>query len=162
MMNETKVFLNTWQAYNNGFLGFGWMNAETAIDFIDEDPDRAGGEWFIADINNYLGVDFGNLDYANVMEVLETIQELENMEEYEKDEVIAVMEYLNCDIQEAIDNKDNYIFYPDTGTYFESMDELVDLSGMPENLRYYFDYEAYHRDCMIDAYKAKNGIIIIG
>lgn len=161
MMNETKVFLNTWQAYNNGFLGFGWMNAETAIGFIDEDPDRAGGEWFIADIDNYLGVDFGNLDYANVMEVLETIQELENMEEYEKDEVIAVMEYLNCDIQEAIDNKDNYIFYPDTDTYFESMDELVDLSGMPENLQYYFDYEAYHRDCMLDAYEAENGIVLV-
>jgi len=60
-MKETKVYLNTWKNYNDGFLGYGWMNAETAIDFINEDPDRAGGEWFIADIDNYLDIDFGNL-----------------------------------------------------------------------------------------------------
>lgn len=160
-MKETKVYLNTWEAYNNGYLGFGWMNAETAIDFIDENPDRAGGEWFIADIDNYLGVDFGNLDYCNVMEVLETIQELENMEEWEKDELVAVMDYLNCDIQEAIDNKDDYSFYSSIEEYYDFMDELVDLSGLHENLQYYFDYDAYHRDCMIDAYECSNGIVLV-
>ena len=160
-MKETKVYLNTWKNYNDGFLGYGWMNAETAIDFINEDPDRAGGEWFIADIDNYLDIDFRNLEYRNVMETLETIQELENMDEWERKEIIAIMEYSNCDIQEAIDSMDNYIIYSDIESYFDSMDELVDLSGMPENLRYYFDYDAYHRDCMVDVYECSNGIVLI-
>lgn len=160
-MEKTKVYLNTWQAYNDGFLGFGWMDAETAIDFIEEDPDRAGGEWFIADIDNYLNIDFGNLDYANVMDVLETIQELENMDEWERNEIAAIMDYLNCDIQMAIDEKDNYIFYSSIDEYHDSMDELVDLSGLPDNLQYYFDYDAYHRDCDFDIYESNNGVVLL-
>ena len=161
-MTKTKVYLNTWKNYNNGFLGYGWMTAEEAIEFIEEDPDRAGGEWFIADIDNYLDVDFGNLEYRNVMETLETIQELESMNEWERKEIIAVMDYLNCNIDEAIEAKDNYIIYEDIDSYLESMDELIDLSGIPENLQYYFDYDAYHRDCMLDAYECSNGIALVG
>lgn len=162
MKNEiTRVYLNTWEAYNNGFLGYGWMTPEQAIDFIDDDPERDGGEWFIADIDNYLGVDFGNLDYCNVLEVLESIQELENMDEWERDEIVALIEYLNCDIQGAIDKKDRYIFYSSIDDYYDSMDELIDISGLPESLQCYFDYESYHRDCNFYIYEACNGVVLL-
>lgn len=55
-MNTTKVFLNTWGAYNNGSIGYGWMDSEEAKEFIENNPERDGGEWFIADIDNYLGI----------------------------------------------------------------------------------------------------------
>ena len=29
-MTETRIFLNTWGAYNNGCIGYGWMTADEA------------------------------------------------------------------------------------------------------------------------------------
>ena len=161
MMHETKVFLNTWGAYNNGSIGYGWMTPEEARDFIEENEERDGGEWFVADIDNYLGVDFGNLDYCNVMDILETIETLEEMEECERDEVVALMEYLGTDdVNEAIEKIDEYIFYSDVDSFYDCMDELLDFSGCNELLERYFDFDAYHRDCMYDVTECSNGIVI--
>lgn len=160
-MERTRVFLNTWGNYNDGSIGYGWMTAEEAIDFMKADPERDGGEWFVADIDNYLGVDFGKLEYANAAEVCEQIQELESLDEWEAQEVIAVMEYCGCDALEANFRKDHFMIYPDEYTYLDSMDELVDFSGVPDFISRYFDYDMYHRDCMMDAYVASNGIVIL-
>ena len=158
----TKVFLNTWGAYNDGSIGYGWMTPEEAATFIDENPDRDGGEWFIADIDNYLDVDFGNLEYANVFEVINTIEMLEDLDEWELDEVVALMEYLSTnDIQDVLDRKDNYTFYSDIEDFFAMCDECLDF-GNNELLERYFDYDAYHRDCRFDIYEANNGICIMG
>jgi antirestriction protein len=160
-MERTKIFLNTWEAYNNGCIGYGWMTPEEARDFIDEEPERDGGEWFIADIDNYLGVDFGPLDYANINEIIKAIEELENMEEWEKDEVIAVMEYLNTNaVQEAIYKKNNYSIFNDIEQYHNCCDETIEF-GNNELLERYFDFEAFHRDCDYDIFEASNGVCIL-
>jgi hypothetical protein len=159
---NTKVYLNTWGAYNDGCIGYGWMTPDQARDFIEEDPERDGGEWFIADIDNYLGVEFGSLDYADVNEILDTIEALEELDDYELDEVIALMEYKGTkDAQEAIDDRDSYTFFSDIEQYHDSCDELLDFNGN-EMLERYFDYAAYHRDCDFDIYEASNGVCILG
>jgi hypothetical protein len=158
----TKVYLNTWGAYNEGHIGYGWMEADEARNFIEENPERDGGEWFIADIDNYLGVDFGSLDYANVDEILDTIETLEGLEDWELDEVAALMEYLNTnDEQEALDQKDYYSFYSDIDQYHDCCDECLELDEN-STLARYFDYDAYHRDCDFDIYEANNGVCIQG
>lgn len=162
-MSTTKIFLNTWEAYNNGCIGYGWMTADEAREFIDDDPERDGGEWFIADIDNYTGVDFGNLDYANVDDIIEAIEILNDMQEWELKEIAAVMEYLNTtDVNEAIDKKDNYIIYSGIDEYHESCDESINFNGCDELLERYFDYDAFHRDCDFDIYEASNGVCILG
>lgn len=156
----TKVWLNTWGNYNNGGIGYGWKTAAEARDFIEEDDERDGGEWFIADIDNYLGVEFNNLCYANVNDIIDTIETLEDMDEGERDEVIALMEYLGTkDAQEAIDKLDNYTFYTDIDTYHDCCDECLELDEN-STLARYFDYDAYHRDCDFDIYEASNGVCI--
>jgi hypothetical protein len=161
-MNETKLFLNTWGAYNDGCIGYGWMSTDEAREFIDDNPERDGGEWFIADIDNYTGVDFGNLDYANVDDIIEAIELLNDMQEWELKEIAAVMEYLNTtDVNEAIDEKDNYIIYSDIDEYHESCDEFISFNGCDELIERYFDYDAFHRDCDFDIYKASNGVCIL-
>jgi antirestriction protein len=170
MTNErTQVFLNTWGLYNmsvapnkeHGYLGYGWMTATEAKNFIEENPERDGGEWFIADIDNYLGIKLAyNYDYCDVLEVLETIETLEDMEDWERQEVIALMELNNFTVSEAIEQKDNYTFYSDVDEYFDICDECLDFSGCNEILERYFDYEAYHRDCMFDATECSNGVVI--
>jgi hypothetical protein len=163
MMEQTKIFLNTWQNYNDGGLGYGWMTPDEARDFIDGDPERDGGEWFICDIDNYLGVDFGNLDYANVDDIIEAIEMLENLQDWELKEVIAYMEYANTtDPNEAINEKDNCIFFSDIDEYHESCDESINFNGCDELIERYFDYDAFHRDCDYDIYEASNGVCILG
>lgn len=158
----TKVWLNTWGNYNDGGLGYGWMTPDEARDFIDENDERDGGEWFIADIDNYLGVEFGNLDYANVDEIIETIETLENLNDWEVDEIVALMEYLSTnDVNEALDKYDNYTFFSDIDSYHDCCDEILDFNGN-DFLERYFDYEAYHRDCDFDIYEASNGVCIQG
>lgn len=162
MENITRIYLNTWGAYNDGSIGYGWMTATEAREFIEENPERDGGEWFIADIDNYLGIQISSCDYCDVMEVIETIETLEDMNEWERDEIIALMEYLNTDnVQEAIDEKDNYSFYSDIDSYYEMCDECLDFSGCNEILERYFDYEAYHRDCSFDISEMSNGVCIL-
>lgn len=161
MRKETTIFLNTWRAYNNGSIGYGWMTATQAKNFIEENPERDGGEWFIADIDNYLGLKISSCDYCDVMEVIETIETLENMEEWEQDEIIALMEYLNTEnAAEAIEKKDEYSFYSDIDAFHDSMDELLDFSGCNEMIERYFDFDAYHRDCDFDVTEMSNGVVI--
>ena len=161
MAERTKLYLNTWGAYNNGCIGYGWMTAEEAREFIENNPERDGGEWFIADIDNYLGVKISSYDYCNVMEVIDTIETLESMDEWEQMEVVALMEYLNTEnAQEAIDKKDSYSFYSDIDSYHECMDETLDFNGCNEIFERYFDFEAFHRDCDFDICEMSNGVVI--
>lgn len=161
MRETTTVYLNTWGAYNNGSIGYGWMTATQAKEFIEENPERDGGEWFIADIDNYLGIQISSYDYCDVMEVLETIETLEDMEEWEQNEVVALMEYLNTEnAHEAIYQKDNYTFYSDIEEYHDCCDECLGLENNDSILARYFDYEAYHRDCDFDIHEMSNGVCI--
>ena len=162
MRETTKIYLNTWGAYNNGCIGYGWMTPDEARDFIEENPERDGGEWFIADIDNYLGVEFDSLDYANVDEILDTIEALEELDDDELEEIVALMEYLGTtDAQEALDKKDRYTFYACIEQYHDSCDECLDFTGN-DLLERYFDWEAFHRDCDFDVYEASNGVCIQG
>ena len=159
----TRVYLNTWEHYNDGYLGYGWKTPEDALAFIESNPERDGGEWFIADIDDYLGIDLPNLNYRNVTKTLELLIELENMQEFERDCLIAVMHHNDCfDLEEAKDIADGYIFYKDWEAYHESCDEGIFEGNNNELLERYFDFEAYHRDCDYDATEAPNGIILVG
>ena len=162
-MTETRIFLNTWGAYNDGCIGYGWMTADEAEAFIEENPERDGGEWFIADIDNYFGIKISSCDYCDVMEIIETIQTLEAMDEWERDEVIALMEYMDTEnVQEAIEKHDSHVFYEDIESYHDSCDELIEqeMQNAASIVMRYFDYDAYHRDCNFDVYEASNGIVI--
>lgn len=159
----TKVWLNTWGNYNNGGLGYGWKTPEEAEEFIEDNPERDGGEWFIADVDDYLGIDLPRLNYREVFATLELLQGLEALNEFERDCLIAVMHDNNIfDLEEAQRLADGYIFYKDWEAYHDSCDELLDLSNVPDTFARYFDYEAYHRDCDYDAREADNGIILVG
>lgn len=160
-METTKVYLNDWASYNNGCIGFGWMDTEEAREFIEvhSNEDR---EWFIADIDNYLSVDFGNLNYCNVNYVLDTIDQLEDMPEWQINQVMALMEYNGLDdIQCALYELDEHIFYSSIDEYYDNADYQIKkaLQNNEIALRY-FDWDSYHDDLNYDIYEASNGIVI--
>lgn len=166
-MNKSRVFLNTWKAYNNGCVGYGWMTPEEAENFINENPERDGGEWFVADIDTLNDHEFSKLNYIDVLTVINTLNILDNADgssEYNylyQDEIVAIMECECTDsAEEALSKAGNYYAYPDAESYFEGMDSILEL---PEDsiLSRYFDYDAYHRDLMFGCYEASNGVILV-
>ena len=85
------------------------------------------------------------------------------MDKYERDEIVALMEYLSTeDVREAIEKHDSHVFYEDIESYHDSCDELIEqeMQNSASIVMRYFDYESYHRDCDFDVYEASNGIII--
>lgn len=85
------------------------------------------------------------------------------MDEYERNEVVALMEYLSTkDVQEAIEKHDSYIFYADIESYHDSCDELIEqeMQAASNIVMRYFDYKAYHRDCDFDIHEMSNGVCI--
>ena len=48
-MIDFKVVLNTWGAYSHGQTDYGWMTIKEARKFIEDNPSRDGGEWYIVD-----------------------------------------------------------------------------------------------------------------
>lgn len=158
----TKVWLNTWGNYNEGRLGYGWKTPDEALEFIEDNPERDGGEWFIADIDDYMGIDLPNLEYRNVTEVLELLQSLEDRGEFERDCLIAVMHANNCfDIEEAERIAEDASFFEDWDAYHDYCDETLDFGNAPDFVQRYFDFDAFHRDCDFDATEAENGIVYI-
>ena len=129
---------------------------------MEADPERDGGEWFIADIDNYLGIQIDNCDYCNVSDIIDTIETLESLRDWEAEELVALMEYLGTeDVQKAIDEKDNYIFYNDIDEYHKACDELLEEYNIPDFAMTYFDYEAYYKDCDFDISEMSNGVCIM-
>lgn len=169
MVETTKIYLNTWKAYNEGYIGYGWMDASEAREFIEADPERDGGEWFIADIDNYFGFELADsYDYCNVMEIIETIETLENMHEWELEEITAIMEAHGGSVKEAIEAQEagKYIYYSGR-TIEELAEELADEqiacythdNKIPDFFTRYFDYEAYARDLEDDFIETSKGCI---
>lgn len=157
-ITESKVYLNSWHFYNEGYLGFGWMTTEEARTFIEEhENDTRYEELFIADYESDYKIK--NCDYCNVFEELDNLDAFDSLEDFDRDCVSALLEN-GYTLPEAIDSLDNFIFYADIDEYHDFCDELIEchLSGRDDIISRYFDYEAYHRDCDYDITEASNGI----
>ena len=70
------------------------------------------------------------------------------------------MAYLeNCGSASISDIEDSYYGEWDSDEAFaeDLMEQTGDLDKLPDNLRYYFDYEKYARDLMISDFFESNG-----
>ena len=72
----------------------------------------------------------------------------------------VIMAYLeNCGSASISDIEDSYFGEWDSDEAFaeDLMEQTGDLDKLPDNLRYYFDYEKYARDLMISDFFESNG-----
>lgn len=138
-MENTRVYLNTWKNYNDGGIGYGWMTAEEARDFIEDDPERDGGEWFIADIDNYLGIKVSS-DYSDVMEVIDTIETLEDMDEQESKPVVAICYDFDKTLSPDDMQAQGYIqsVGDEVESFWKESNGLAEENDMDQNLAYMF------------------------
>ena len=169
-----SIALTNLGKYNEGILDFVWLNLPAtddeiaaAFDKIEvshddthyysdgrgrvvsfDDPEMCGEyeEFFITDYecDFYRVSEYENLDSLN--EMAETIDDLQD---YEMDIVKALIDD-GYTLEQALDAKDDCIYWDDcdsmTDVAYRMLDEYGDLDRIPEDLRDYFDYEAYGRN----------------
>ena len=150
-----RAFITNLSKYNDGELVGQWVDFPCDEDVFDEVLEEIGideyhEEWFVTDYECDLGEVAQELgEYVSFDELNSVAEALEDWDEGLGEAVIdiwGVDELLNS-------TPDDYLYFEanddeDIGYYYA--EEFGILDEVPENLRNYFDYEAYGRDIRID------------
>lgn len=147
-----RIYLTNLGKYNEGELVGKWVDLPTVNGF-DEHLEEIGindeyEEWFITDYETDIdGLTIG--EYDNIEELDELAKTLENLQYYYI-EVIEALISEGYSLEEALEKKDDCIIYYDCNDMTDVAEQYAEevglLDSIPENLKYYFDFEAYGRD----------------
>ena len=167
-----EAFITNLGKYNEGALIGEWVKFPATPEEIQKAFEKIGigtndefgnvyEEWFITDYNCNLdglvkNINFG--EYENLDELNYLASKIGELNSYELEKFQAVLEVSDYtgsvkDIINLTGNLDKYDIYPDVkncedlGIYY--VDEL-ELVKVPDELRYYIDYESYGRDIALD------------
>ncbi len=160
-----RIFLTNLGKYNEGELVGKWIDLPTENGFdehleeigISDEPDENGiyyDEYFITDYETDIdGLEIG--EYDNIEELNELAEELDGLDDHDL-EVISALCSDGYDLEEALDKKDDCMIYYDCSDMEEVAEQYAEevglLDSIPENLRYYFDFEAFGRDMKIEGH----------
>lgn len=152
-----KIFISNLKEYNEGQIIGEWVDlpCEGLEEVLDKISNNGNDELFISDYET----DISGLkvsEYDNILELNDMTEEIDNLSD---DEVIAFQAYLEQytnDLQQALDavRQGNYSIYYDFDNMEDVAYQVVNdcglLDGVPEEVKIYFDYEAYGRDLDIN------------
>ena len=157
VLNEVKIYVGTYAKYNNGSIFGEWLNLgdfDNLEDFYkkckenhadDKDPEFMFQDYEMPDILKNFISEYG---------INENIFEVAEMLEGEDAEMLDAYFSLGYDItEENIETAKEKFFgqFSSDEEMAEEYAEQIDLlSSIPENLRYYFDFESYGRDLAFD------------
>lgn len=130
------------------------MPCEGLEEVLNKISNNGNDELFISDYET----DISNLkisEYDDILQLNEIAEEIDNLSD---DEVIALQAYLEQynDIEQALEEvrQGNYTIYYDCDDMEDVAYQVVNdcglLDGVPEEVKIYFDYEAYGRDLDIN------------
>ena len=158
-----RVFITNLGKYNEGELIGKWLDLpcedteeELASIGVSDEPDENGNyyeEYFITDYENDYGYKVG--EYDSLDDLNEIAEELENLDEYDKEIVNAFIEN-GSNVDEALERfrDGDYIVYSNCSDMTDVAEQYAEETGLldsiPDNLRYYFDFETYGRDMGIE------------
>lgn len=166
-----RIYINTWGNYNENGAAYGeWItlpmdedDLQEKLKSVAEKMNDHDPEWFVNDYeweeDSYFKVD--EMDsYTDLNEICEQISDLD---EYDQQKLLAVIEATGSNVQEAIDNLDNYTFYQDMNledVAYELVEDCYFTKDTPDIFRNYFDYAALARDLGFDGYyETEYGVI---
>lgn len=152
-----KIYVTNLKEYNNGKIIGEWVSlpCEGLEEVLDKISNNGNDELFISDYET----DISGLkvsEYDNILELNDMTEEIDNLSD---DEVIAFQAYLEQytnDLQQALDavRQGNYRIYYNCDNMEDVAYQVVNdcglLDGVPEEVKIYFDYEAYGRDLDIN------------
>ena len=167
-----EAFITNLGKYNEGTLAGEWVSFPATLEDIQKVFERVGigtknkdgsiyEEWFITDYNcNVDGlaknIDFG--EYESLDELNYLASKISELNSYGLEKFQGALEagdYTGSikDVINLTDNLDKYEVYPDVkncedlGIYY--VDEIGAVK-VPDELRYYIDYESYGRDIALE------------
>lgn len=151
-----KIYVTNLKEYNNGKIIGEWVSlpCEGLEEVLNKISNNGNDELFISDYET----DISNLkisEYDDILQLNEIAEEIDNLSD---DEVIALQAYLEQynDIEQALEEvrQGNYRIYYNCDNMEDVAYQVVNdcglLDGAPEELKVYFDYEAYGRDLSIN------------
>lgn len=130
-----------------------WITPAEALEFMDKQKAKDGLEEFI--IVDY-DAPFSIGEYDDVSDLAEISEKLEELTDDEIEVLEVIMDNYTDDFEKALEKvtDGDYIVYwdcPDMTAVAEAYCEDCGLlNSMPENLRYYFDFEAFGRDMELE------------
>lgn len=152
-MNKYRIYVACLAAYNCGYLHGEWIevNGKDGDDLREEvalilKTSPVGEECEEWAIHDYEGIP--NADRMNLDDIADFVGAVINSD-YDPDLLAEVCQDRGCDIAQAIEHMGNtYAGHFDSleDWAMQDLEDNGDLLGIPESLRYYFDYASYARD----------------
>lgn len=168
-MKKISIYLTNLKKYNEGELCGQWVKLPVDDDFekafeeigiTNEDGDQVS-EYFITDYE----APFKIGEYEDIFQLNEFAEEYEGLQDWEKD-IVDILANRHCEYSEAIPLIDDCTVYYDCYSMADVAEEYCEecgvLDSIPENLRWYFDYEAFGRELDIEGmfYFGDNGLVV--
>lgn len=152
-----KIFISNLKEYNNGKIIGEWVNlpCEGLEEVLDKISNNGKDELFISDYET----DISGLKVAEYKDILQLNEIAEEIDNFDDEEVIIFQAYLDQyanDIEQALEEvrQGNYTIYENCDNMedvaYQAVNESGLLDGVPEQVKMYFDYEAYGRDMDIN------------
>ena len=152
-----NIFITNLGKYNEGELVGEWVKLPVSEEELEAVFERIGineeyEEHFITDYETDItGLKVG--EYDSIEDLNELAETLEDLDEYER-EIVEAMISEGYDLEEALEKKDDCMVYHDCNDMTDVAEQYAEETGLldsiPENLRYYFNFEAYGRDMGIE------------
>lgn len=150
-----KIFISNLKEYNNGKIIGEWVSlpCEDIEEVLEKISNSGKDELFISDYET----DINGLKVAEYEDSLQLNEIAEEIEEMREDELIALQAYLEeYNMEQALEEvrQGNYRIYYNCDNMEDVAYQVVNdcglLDGVPEEVKIYFDYEAYGRDMEIN------------
>ena len=152
-----KIFISNLKEYNNGKIIGEWVSlpCEDIEEVLEKISNSGKDELFISDYET----DINGLKVAEYEDSLQLNEIAEEIDNFDDEEVIIFQAYLEQytnDLQQALDavRQGNYRIYYNCDNMEDVAYQVVNdcglLDGVPEEVKIYFDYEAYGRDLDIN------------
>lgn len=149
-----KIYLTNLGKYNEGILSGEWLELPATSEEVEAVKNRTGydethEEYFITDYESNIDLTIGEFDD------IDELNELAELIEQDPEAVEALL-YFGYDTPEEIrENIDRVLYICEEG-YNEDYEigyafaEELGYIDIPENIKSYFDYEAYGRDIRLE------------
>lgn len=149
-----KAYVTNLGLYNEGVLCGEWVTFP-----IDEDEqeklfdrihiDEEHEEYFMTDYDSDIDLYSIYGEYVSIEKLNELAEEIDSLDSFEEEIVEALMSN-GYSLEQAINQKDDVMVYRDCSDMTDVAEQYAEETGLlnsiPENLRNYFDFEAFGRD----------------
>ena len=157
-MSNPQIYVACLSAYNNGYLHGEWIDANQDVDQIKEEIQAMLNASPMPDAEEYAIHDYNDMpNLGEWPDLDEVVKAAELVEQYSLEAVNAYLSYTGgSDLDDFESSYQGEYSSPEDFAY-QLVEDLGLLQGVPDTLKYYFDYEAYARDLFMGDYFEENG-----